>query len=39
MLGVDGGWNAGLSWVIWILVILAVMGLVVWTTGGRSRRS
>lgn len=30
--------SAGVSWAIWIIVILAVMAVVIWTTSGRTRR-
>lgn len=37
MLAVMSGWGAGASWVIWVLVMLAVVALVVFGTRGRRR--
>jgi Sec-independent protein translocase protein TatA len=35
---VANDWGAGLSWVIWVLVMLAVVALVVFGTRGRTPR-
>lgn len=35
MLAVVSGWSAGLSWIVWVLVMLAVVALVVFGTRGR----